>query len=204
MSDKPKGFSFTRFLFLLLVVAAAACWVFIGTVHRRHVQNAYYDDFVIAREAERHPLLARLVAPEAAVQAAEEFAADYDNLQSSNFITAPIYVVQTQNSHKRLAAALGNTKPEQQAPPTPTAPGPGLRVTYVEPGSTVHRNGLRVGDRIAAVDGEAIYDRSDHGKAYKLAGWGRFDPVPVTLTVTRDGQTLRIQGQTKDRGYETE
>jgi len=60
-------------------------------------------------------------------------------------------------------------------------------VDHVNTGSRAAQTGLRAGDRIVAVDGEAVFDARE---IPALIGESR--GKPITLTVTRDGQVVTL------------
>lgn len=204
--SRGVGSHLLRGLLLVVVVAIAAVWTYTGTTVKQTYLDRLYSDYTVTREAERHPIIARLVASETAVQAAEEFTADYKSLQESNILTAPIYVLQVHRSHRRLDVALNG--PRQDAPAstnTPTATAvTGAAVREVTRGGAAERAGLQVGDVITAVNGVRV---TNHGEWYaelRSASWGHMQPVQTRLTVNRDGRQLVINAQTPQRGYEVQ
>lgn len=166
---------------LAAVLLFAAVWCIGGVAVRSRLLANWSEDYAVARQAREHPIIARLVASESAVRAAEEFSADYENLQSSNVFTAALYAFETVASHKRLSAALGGatSEPEQ---------GKGVRVETVQANSNAARAGLRIGDRITTYNGRPINSLADLSvaKADLLGG-------SATLTVIRDGSRLQLR-----------
>jgi S1-C subfamily serine protease len=64
----------------------------------------------------------------------------------------------------------------------------GAVVVEVSPGTAASAAGLRVGDRITAIDGTAVAGSADLGRAIRRAGAG----TEITLSVVRDGEMLEI------------
>jgi S1-C subfamily serine protease len=69
------------------------------------------------------------------------------------------------------------------------APGGGVLVEEVAPGSFAEQAGLRPGDVITHVDGQRVEDRFAFRQIIRFK-----DPeVPVVLTVERDGESLELE-----------
>jgi S1-C subfamily serine protease len=69
------------------------------------------------------------------------------------------------------------------------SPMPGAVVRSVMPGGPAARAGLRPGDRITAVDGQAVSNPAQLTQLVERNGVGR----SMELTLQRQGQTLRLQ-----------
>lgn len=191
-TDKPrKLLSFRRVAALLLLALLAGLWMGGGSVQKQATLDALYDDFTICREAENHPVIARLIATDDTVQAAEEFAADYRNLQGSNVFTAPVYLWQVKQSHSRLTASLGAT-----SAPGETTPAAGVRITAFKDDSSGRRRGLRTGDVILRYDGkpvespEQLRSRIATAQHFSLTDFSRDE---TTIAIRRDGDEQQVR-----------
>lgn len=188
----------TAILFLSLVLIAV--WIYAGTTHRQQVLDRYYDDYVVCREAERHPIIARLVAHEDAVQAAEEFAADYRGLQNSNFITAPFQIWQVKQSYESLDSALQGKRRTVTIGDTSL----GARVTGFTQDSRARRAGIRKGDVIVGYNGDPIFGPEDLRNCTDKWSYFEISNKPVlTVTVIRDGESMTFNVSVGNLGVYT-
>lgn len=166
---------------VLLLVFLVSAWCFGGLVARKQALNNMHSDYLACKLAREHPIISRLVAPEAAVRAAEKFAANYEGLERSNVFTALLHYFEVRAAHRELAEALGGNQGSEQ----PAQPQPTLRITSVEPGSNAASAGLRVGDVIVSYSGERITSGESlrrQIRAADLYNWG-----PTSITILRDG-----------------
>jgi len=100
-----------------------------------------------------------------------------------------------------LVLALGLDAEESSRPPSlgisvdvaadPLSAPDGLVVASVRPGSNGQRMGLQPGDRIVAIDGEAVATADDFRLRFEAKRIGE----AVALTVVRDEEPVELQGE---------
>lgn len=184
----------------IALVLFAAVWCIGGVTLRGRLLGDWNGDYQLSKQAREHPFIARLVAPESAVQAAEEFAADYESLQSSNMLTATLYCFEAVSSHRRLIAALGGgTSSETKAP---AAQGAGTTVVTVSRDSNAARNGIRAGDIITAYNGKPINSGDDLRRSIDAAA-ADYIQSSANIVVVRGSNTLQFKVSTGKLGITT-
>jgi hypothetical protein len=108
---------------LLLLVVLLVAWMGGGAWVRSHLLAKWRADAALCEMAHKHPLIARLVAPERAVQAADRFHLAYSDMESSNVLTAPVHIVNAVSAHRDLEGALvGPAMSEPEPPPVLSPP----------------------------------------------------------------------------------
>lgn len=112
--DRKRGIGLGAVLVLLLVWGGGGQWA------RSNLLARFGDTYLVSKLAAEHPIIARLVAPQPAVDAADRFKRAYEDLDNSNVLSAPFYLVPLLSANKELNEALGGaTTPDAATKPEP-------------------------------------------------------------------------------------
>lgn len=96
-----------------VVVLIGVVWLFAGAIAQPRMLAKYREDYESAKFARNHPTLSRIFSKEETVQASEVFARDYEALESSNVLMAPIRSTAVCVSHDRYQELVNPTEREQ-------------------------------------------------------------------------------------------
>lgn len=180
-----------------LVALFAAVWCFAGFSIRNRYLADNRESYEIAKQARVHPIIARLVAPESAVRAAERFSLAYEGLQDANMLSALLYCLEFRSAARDFNAAVNGADEPTPAPtPAPAAPdvtGSGVQVVTVTPSSAAAIAGVQVGDQIIAYDGKPVSSTDELKARINSALVVPMGPVP--LLIVRNGQQFRLSIQ---------
>lgn len=96
-----------------VAVLIALVWVVSGVVAQPRTLAKYREDYEGAKFMREHPTLTRIFSKEETAQAGEVFARDYEALENSGFIMAPIRSMTVSYSHDKYKDLVDPTEREK-------------------------------------------------------------------------------------------